>query len=244
MVYPDEHVDDLQLDGLKIIQKNKGFKFGVDAVLLADFAACKKGSKIAELCSGSGIVSVLAAHHYENVKIDAVELLPKYADMAERTVEMNGQQCEIKIHCADLKNAPSFLKCCSYDYVLCNPPYKKVDAGENCPDADKAAARSEIHATLEDVIRTSSLLLKESGRLCMVHRPHRLNDIVLTLAKYKFALKRLCTVSSRFGEAPVLILCEAYKNGKSDMVIDPPIILYDKDGETARTKEIYRRSDR
>ncbi len=229
------------LGNLKIIQKNKGFKFGVDAVLLADFAACKKGSKIAELCSGSGIVSVLAAHHYENVKIDAVELLPKYADMAERTVTMNSLECEIKVHCADLKDAPSFLQCGSYDYVLCNPPYKKIDAGENCPDADKAAARSEIYTNLDEVVKASSLLLKETGRLCLVHRPHRLNDIILTLNKYRFSLKRLCTVSSYFGQAPVLILCEAYKNGKSDLVIEPPIVLYDKDGETARTREIYRR---
>ncbi|MBR3871064.1 MAG: methyltransferase [Clostridia bacterium] len=241
-ILSDETIDDLMLGGLKLIQKKKGFKFGVDAVLLADFASCKRGDKVCELGSGSGIVSILCAHHY-NARVDALEIMPEYADMASRSVEGNNLEDRVKIYCCDMKNATSVLSPCQYDCVVTNPPYKKLDAGENCAQYDRACSRSELCATLDDVVKAASLLIKNGGKLVMVHRPQRLTDIILTLEKYKFYIKKLRFVASKKGDTPVLLLLEAKQYVKSDMLVLPELILYNDDGsETEETKRIYRRT--
>ena len=240
-ILTDEIVDDLMLSGLKLIQKKKGFKFGVDAVLLADFAACKKGAKVCELGSGSGIVSILCAHHY-GARVDALEIMPEYADMSSRSVEGNNLEDMVKIHCCDMKKATSVIAPCQYDCVVTNPPYKKLEAGENCAQYDRVCSRSELCITLDDVVKTASLLIKNGGKLVMVHRPQRLSDIILTLEKYKFYIKKLRFVSSKKGEAPVLLLLEAKQYVKSDMLVLPELVLYNDDGsESEETKKIYRR---
>lgn len=240
-VYEDEQIDDLMLGGLKLIQKKDGFKFGVDAVILADFAALRKDALVCELGTGSGIVSLLCAHHY-GVCADAVEIMPDYADMASRSVAGNALSDRINIHNIDLKNAPDILGKDKYDCVISNPPYKRVGAGADCERQDRACSRTELCATLDDVVHSASLLLKGNGKFVMVHRPYRLSDVILTMAKYKFHIKKLRFVCSKQGEAPVLMLIEARKHAKSDVQILPDLVLYNDDGsETEKTRKIYRR---
>lgn len=238
---PDETIDDLLLGGLCVIQKKKGFRFGTDAVLLADFAACAKNSRIAELGTGCGIISILAAHHYEGIFIDAVELQPAYAEMAERSVMLNGQCDKIKIHSADIKEVGRFLRPGTYDCVVFNPPYKKAGTGRKSAATDIAVARNELSATLEDFIRAAALLLKEDGRICLVHRPGRLGDITLSLSRYGFFLSRLRMVAPESGRPPSLILVEARKSPNAEAVIEPCLELYDASGrQTDELLAIYR----
>ena len=228
----DEQLDDLQIGGLKIIQKKKGFKFGTDAVLLSHFAKSIKSDNTLDLCTGSAIIPLLLSAKTKTPHFSAVEIQSDIADMAKRSVKLNGLSEKISVYNEDLKNATDYLKKRQFDLITCNPPYMRAgSAVPNLTDA-KLIARHEVMCTLEDIIKQASQLVSLTGHFVMVHRPERLCDCIALMRKYRLEPKRLRFVHKSVGYAPTLFLIDGLYNGKSDLKILPPLNMYCLDGTT------------
>lgn len=241
-VYPDETLEDLQLDGLMLIQKKNGFRFGLDAVILSDFARLPPNAVAADLCSGGGIVALLLCHHYEPRRVDAVELQASYAEIANRNAEMNGLSDKLLVYNRDLKDAPEFLRPGAYDAVVCNPPYKKLNTGFSSPADEIAIAREERTVSLSDIAEISSKLLRFGGKLFLVHRPERLAEVFSALVSNKLEPKRLRFAENKAGMKPSLFLLEAVLGAKPGLSVEAQLTVYNADGsESEETKRIYRR---
>lgn len=230
MVYDYEKVEDLGLKGYKVIQNKDGFCFGSDAVLLARFAKLRKGSRVLDMCTGTGIIPVLLWGMNELSEIDAVEIVPEVSDMAKRTMELNLLSGNIRVHCADLKNVKEMFGAHAFDAVTCNPPYMNAGGGIVNPKDKLALARHEIACTLDDVVRCAKSVLKPTGKLFMVHRSDRMCDVITTLRKYNIEPKRLSIVYPSEGKAASLILVEGAVHGKPQLKLEPAVFMYDKDG--------------
>ncbi|MGN0164161.1 MAG: tRNA1(Val) (adenine(37)-N6)-methyltransferase [Candidatus Ornithomonoglobus sp.] len=236
----DEILDDLQ-NGYYIWQRNDGFKFGIDAVLLSDFAKACTG-RVMDLCAGTGIIPLLLAAKSKAREICAVEIQREIADMARRSVEYNGLNDKIHIECADLKNAPELFGRGSFNCVTVNPPYMKAGSGLVNDGDMKTISRHEVRCTLDDVIRVSSELLTPLGKLFMVHRPSRLADIFCCMREYKIEPKLIRFVAPRVGKEPNLVLVHGIKNAKRDLKLLPQLIVYNDDGSYSKEiDEIYGR---
>lgn len=238
---PGERIDDLQLKGLKIIQNPEWFCFGIDAVLLANFAQAhiKKGTKVVDLGCGTGVIAILLAGKTQASSIIGIEIQNEVAEMADRSIQMNGIQDRVRIINADLKEAPDLVGISSVDVVVANPPYKAKGCGIVNPSDKKAIARHEILCTLEDVIKSAGAVLKPRGKLFMVHRPDRLVDIMWYLRNYGLEPKRLRFVYPRVEEPPILILIEGLKDGNPYMKIEKPLIIFDGNEYTEEVKKMY-----
>lgn len=225
----DERIDDLEFNGFKIIQSSSGFCFGIDAVLLSDFAKdIKQNSVVADLCSGTGIISILLAGKTSASKIYAVEIQEVVADMARRSINLNNLNNQIEIINDDLKNLSAHFELGSLDAIVTNPPYKKENSGITNISKEKLISRHEIMCNLEDVVSVSSRLLKNHGSFYMVHRPERLVDIMFLLRKYKLEPKLLRFVHPFEGKAPNLLLIKAVKGANSFLTVQNPLIVYNK----------------
>ena len=180
-----ERVDDLQRNGYRIIQRTDGFCFGMDAVLLSGFAMVKKGERALDLGTGTGIIPILLEAKTEGEHFSALEIQREVADMARRSVSLNGLEEKIQIVEGDIREASQIFGAASFDVVTSNPPYMNDAHGLKNPDLPKAIARHEVLCTLDDVVREASRVLKTGGRFYMVHRPHRLAEIITVLRGYK-----------------------------------------------------------
>lgn len=233
-----ERIDDLQIKDYRIIQKTDGFCFGIDAVLLSDYAKVKKRSVGMDLCSGTGIIPILMEAKYPLAHVEGLEYQEEYAEMAERSVCMNGQSEKVHIAQGDVRKIKETYKRESFDWVTCNPPYMTGNHGLTNPDFSKAIARHEITCSLEDVIQAAKWLLKPGGHFYMVHRPFRLAEIIYTLKKYKLEPKRMRLVQPYIDKEPNMVLIDAAKGGNERITVDVPLIVYNKDG--SYTDEIYQ----
>lgn len=239
-----ERIDDLQLAGLKLIQNPKQFCFGVDAVLLTHYAlsGIKKGAKVLDLCSGNGIIPVLLSHKSAASQIIGLEIQEGAADLAARSVKLNGLETKISIICGDLKDAVKLFGRSSFNNITCNPPYKEAGTGLVNSDDARTIARHEIKCTLEDIIRISAALLKPGGKLCMVHRPERLADLLCTMRQYQMEPKRLRFVHPSSGKTATMILAEAARQGRPKLFLDKPLYIYEETGTyTEEVNRIYER---
>ena len=237
MIHDYEKVEDLGLKGYKIIQDKSGFCFGSDAVLLSRFVKIKKGARVLDMCSGTGIIPVLLWGMYEPSEIQAIEIVPEVADMAGRTMELNFLSDKIHVHCDDLKNSKKLFGAHAFDAVTCNPPYMTGKHGLTNPELPKAIARHEILCSLEDVVRSAAKVVKPGGRFYMVHRPFRLAEILNVLVQYKLEPKRMRLVYPYVDKEPNMVLIEGARGGKSRMTVEKPLIVYEKPG--VYTREIY-----
>lgn len=239
----NERIDDLELQGLKIIQNENGFCFGIDSVLLSDFAKeIKPESKIIDLGTGTGILPILLSAKTKNTKIIGVEIQKEVAKMAQRSVRLNNLQDRIEIIAEDIKNLKNQYETNCFDAVVTNPPYKKIGTGKTNEEMAKIISRHEITANLEDFIEIARYLLKEQGSFYLVHRPDRLVDIISLLRKYQLEPKELKIVQANRKKAPNLVLIKAVKNAKPFLKIDVPLSIYEESGTyTKETLEIYRK---
>lgn len=187
----NERIDDLQRNHYKIIQDSDRFCFGMDAVLLSGFARAKEGDRVLDLGTGTGIIPILMEAKTCAAHLSGLEIQPDSADMARRSVKLNGLEEKIEIVTGDIKEAVSLFGPASFDVVTCNPPYMTEHHGLTNPGVPKAIARHELLCTLEDVISQAGRLLKPGGNLYMVHRPFRLADIFVLLRQYKIEPKRM-----------------------------------------------------
>lgn len=233
----DERIDDLQRNGYRIIQKKKGFCFGMDAVLLSGFAQVKEGEAAVDLGTGTGIIPILLEAKTKGKHFTGLEIQEEVAEMAERSVRLNQLEARVDIVRGDIREASRLFGKASFDVVTSNPPYMNDNHGLKNPDLPKAIARHEVFCTLDDVCREASLLLKSGGRFYMVHRPHRLAEIITLLKTYKLEPKRMKLVHPFADKEANMVLIEAVRGGKSMMKVEAPIIVYKEPG--VYTQEIY-----
>ncbi|MBP5426511.1 MAG: tRNA1(Val) (adenine(37)-N6)-methyltransferase [Clostridiales bacterium] len=243
-VFEDEKVDDLDLKGYKIIQKKKGFCFGIDAVLLSYFADVGLKDKVLDLGTGTGIIPILIAGHTKASEIIGVEIQKDIADMAQRSVFMNRLEDRVTIRNYDLKCIEDIIGSNSIDVVVTNPPYIKVNGGLINDGDMKAISRHEIKCTLDDVIRVSAKVLKHNGRFCMVNRPDRLVDIMTLMRKYYIEPKSMRLVYPKKERTANLVLIMGKKGAKSELKIMEPLYVYDDKGNyTKEIDYIYNRRE-
>lgn len=239
----DERIDDLEFKGLKLIQNKNGFCFGVDAVLLSDFAkGIKKGANVVDIGTGTGIISILLCGKTNLNKIYAIELQEEVAEMASRSVKLNNLENRMEVININIKDCFSVLEKNKYDAVVTNPPYKKHDTGAKNIDKRQLISRHEVECNLEDIIKNGSLLLRDLGEFYMVHRAERMIDIFVTLRKYKLEPKLVRFVHSKPNEKPNLILVKAVKCAKEFLKIEKPLVIYGEDNDY--TDEIYEIYDK
>ena len=224
-----ERVDDLQ-NGLFVIQDPKKFCFGMDAVLLSGFARAREGARVIDLGTGTGIIPILMEAKTKAAHLTGLEIQEESADMARRSVQLNGLTDKITIVTGDLKEAVSLFGAASFDVVTCNPPYMTEHHGLTNPGGPKAVARHELLCNLEDVVSQASKVLKERGRFYMVHRPFRLAEIMNVLTKYRLEPKRMQLVYPYIDREPNMVLIEALKGGNSRVTVEPPLIVYKEPG--------------
>ena len=243
-IQENEQIDDLQIKNLKIIQKTDAFKFGTDAVLLSDFAKEIKSEQTLDLCTGSGIIPLLLSAKTETSKIYGIEIQEDIAETAQRSVELNELEKRVEIICEDLKESVSVFGKRRFGLITCNPPYMRANSAVVNETDTKTIARHEIKCTLEDIVSVSSMLIAPKGHLVMVHRPSRLCDLIFLMRKYNIEPKRIRFVHKTYKSEPVLVLVDGLYQGKSDVNILPPLILYNEDGqETDELKTIYGRNN-
>ena len=239
----DETIDDLQLKGLNLIQKKDGFKFGIDAVLLSDFANVKTKHRVMDLCTGTGIVPFLIYGKYNPQSVYGLEIQEDMIEMAKRSVKLNSLEEKLIFINDDLKNIELLKTIEKFDVVTVNPPYKLNSSGILNPNDKLAIARHEVLCNLEDVISAARILLKDNGRLFMVHRPERLADIFMLMRKYKIEPKRVKMIHPKIGKAPNIVLVEGQRDGGAYLKWEPPLYVYDENGKyTKEIDSIYGRS--
>ncbi len=226
----NERIDDLQRNGYRIIQNPDRFCFGMDAVLLAGFAVAKEGSTVLDMGTGTGILPILMEARTKAAHLTGLEIQEESADMARRSVALNGLEDKITIVTGDIKEAGSLFDAASFDVITCNPPYMIGQHGLVNPEDAKAIARHEILCTLEDVIGQAARLLRPGGNFFMVHRPFRLADIIALLRQYRLEPKRMQLVYPFVDKEPNMVLVEANRGGKPRMKVEKPLIIYKEPG--------------
>ena len=233
---PGERIDELQRNGYRIIQNPERFCFGMDAVLLSGFARAKKQERCLDLGCGNGIIPILMEAKTEGKHFTGLEIQPESADMARRSVALNGLQDRIDIVEGDIKDASKIFGASSFHVVTTNPPYMTAQHGLTNLYEAKTIARHEVLCNLEDIIRESARTLKAGGRFYMVHRPFRLAEILTVMCEAKLEPKRMRLVYPYVDKEPNMVLIEGIRGAKSRMTVEPPLIVYEKDG--SYTQEI------
>lgn len=237
LVLPHERVDDLQRNHYRIIQDPGRFCFGMDAVLLSGFAYVKPGEHVLDLGTGTGIIPILLEAKTKGEYFTGLEIQPESADMAERSVKLNGLTERINIVTGDIKEASSIFGASSFEVVTTNPPYMIGQHGISNPKDAKAIARHEILCDLDDILRESARLLKPQGRFYMVHRPFRLAEIFSKMIEYRIEPKRMKLVYPFVDKEPNMVLIEGLRGGRSRLTVEKPLIVYKEPG--VYTDEIY-----
>ena len=235
---PNEKIEDLQCDGLQLIQSSDEYRFTTDAVLLANFCKNLQGKTCVEFGAGSGVISLLLAKKKRPKRIVAIEIQPQLADMMQRSVQLNDLQNTIDVVCDDLKNARLHVR--DVDAVVCNPPYRKLGSGEMQLKESLAICRHEIKATLEDVIENASKVLNNRGSLYLVHQSERLTEIVTLCSRHNVAVKEILPVCPRPDTPPNLVLIRGVKAGEMDCKLHAPMCVTDENGNyTPEAKAWY-----
>ena len=227
---PEERLDDLQVNGYEIIQHPGKFCFGMDAVLLSNFARVKKGERALDLGTGTGIIPILMTAKTQGEAFVGLEIQEESADMARRSVAHNHLENKIDIVTGDIKEAAEIFGPVSFDVITTNPPYMIGQHGiANASDA-KAIARHEVLCTLDDILRESAKVLKPKGRFYMVHRPFRLAEILSKMVAAGIEPKRMRMIHPFIDKEPNMVLIEGSRGGNSRMTVEPPLIVYKEVG--------------
>lgn len=242
-LFPGERIDDLQRNGLRILQNENGFRFGMDAVLLSDFTSVRPRERIADMGTGTGIIPLLLSQKRSDASFEGVEIQPEMAQMASRSVKMNGLEDRIRIHRMDMRNAKDLFGYQSMDAVTCNPPYGKAGSALTSELESVRVSRHETDITIEEIVQACSALLKNMGRLTMVFPAQRMLELCDAMRMHRLEPKRIRMVCSKAEKPPYLMLVEAMKNAKPALLWHPPLIVYHPDGsETEEIQRIYHKT--
>lgn len=239
---PGERVDNLLDEGLKIIQHDDFLKFSLDAILLARFVTLKGSERVADLGTGGGVIPLILVGKRHMRHVAAFEIQAEAADMAKRSVLLNGLADRISVGNIDLRDLPrEFWD--SFEVVVSNPPYLKASDGQSSPKPSISIAKQEVACTLEDVLRAAARLLRPLGRAAFVYRPHRLPELLAEMLRFHLAPARMRTVHSFEHDPAILVLVEAIHQGRAGLEVLPPLVVHTADGAfTQEMVEIYGRS--
>lgn len=227
----EETLDTLFEGRLQIIQKKEGYRFSIDALLLASFVQARPQDQIIDLGTGCGIIPLILAYQKKGQKIIGVEIQPSLADLARRNVLLNNFGGQIEIWERDFKELRQENRREFFDLVITNPPYRRLGAGRLNPHPEKAMARHEIKATLPDILQISHYILKEKGRLAIIYPARRVVDLFKELRQKHLEPKKVQFVHSRINEEARLVLVEAFKEGRVQTEVLPPFIIYAPKGQ-------------
>ena len=239
-------MDDITVDALlygeiKLAQRKKGYRFSLDAILLADFVHTKPADRIIELGSGCGVIPLWLSRRREFKSILGVEIQPELARLARQNVSLNGEEGRIQILEEDLRELTQKMEKGSYDIVICNPPYRKAASGRLNPDRERAIARHEICCTLEDVVRVTSHLLHLQGRFFTISLAERYAELLKELLRWRMSPVRVRFVHPRLEEKASHFLLEARIGSSKGFVVLPPLFVYRDGREYTHTMlQIFR----
>ncbi len=240
-IFPDERIDDLEFNNLKIIQNKNFFCFGIDSVLISNFCAKNKStSNAVDIGSGSGIISILIASKTRIKRIYGIEIQNEVAEMSKRSIELNHLEDKIEILNIDLKDATKYINPNSIDCVVTNPPYMKNGTGAKNENKQKIIARHEVETTLSEILNISYKLLKDKGEFFMIHRVDRLVDILSEMRAQRLEPKEIQLVHPYVNKSPNLVMLRAVKNGGRELKVLDPLVVYNNNGEyTDEILKIY-----
>ena len=239
----NERIDDLEYKGLKIIQNKDGFCFGIDSILLSDFAKdIKKGAKVLDLGTGTGIIATLLCGKTQLSEITGIEVQKEVYEMAKRSIQLNHLEDRFKIIQDNILNLNKCFEKNTFDAIVTNPPYKKKETGVQNEDTRKLISRHEIEANLEDFIKISKDMLKDKGGFYIVYRPERLVDLLSLMRKYKIEPKKIRFVYSNVNAVSKLVLVQGVKNARPFLKLEPNLYIYDENGNyTDEILKIYHK---
>ena len=237
---PGERLCDLQRNGLRIIQREDGFRFGTDAVLLADFAVARRGERVCDMGTGTGVLPLLMAARSEETTFDAFELQPEMAEMARRSVRLNGMEARIRIHAADCREAAARIGHEVCRLIVTNPPYTRAGAGLVSPERSRALSRSDSDCPIDEWMAACARVLQNGGRLCCVFPAPRFLQLCDAMRASRVEPKRVRFVAARASAPPKLVLVEGLKGGRPGLHVLPLLATRDERGElTDEMRRIY-----
>ncbi len=240
LVRENERLDELHRNGYFIIQDPSRFCFGMDAVLLSGFARARRGERVIDLGTGTGIIPILMEAKTEATDFTALEIQEESADMARRSVAYNRLESKIRVVTGDIRGASEIFGRSSFDVVTANPPYMPKEHGLLPAASAREIARHEVECTLDDVLEESSRLLSPGGRFYMVHRPFRLAEILSKMTARRLEPKRMRLVYPYVDKEPNMVLIEGVQGGRPRMAVEPPLIVFRAPGEyTEEIREVY-----
>jgi len=215
-------------NGIKIAQSSNCFGFGIDAVLLSSFVKARKSDTVVDFGTGNAVIPLLLNGAGKGKSYLALEIQDESIALANKSIELNNAQDKIKVIKADMKHAVSLLGHNFAEVVVTNPPYYAVDSGVNNDNSKLSIARHEVLCNLDDIVKNALGILKGNGSFFMIHRSNRLGEIINTISKYNGQVKRLCFIYPSIDKESNLVLIEARPFAKSDLIVEPPIIVYQK----------------
>lgn len=228
-IAPDESIETIPGSNLKIIQKKRGYRYSVDALLLAEFCQVHAGDKVIDLGTGSGIVALLLVEKCPTAQMVGLEIQPGLADVARRNVKLNSLEDKITILNEDVRKVRGIFPEDSFHQVVSNPPFLRTKTGRLSQSQEKAVAKHELALELEDLVQAARHLLKEGGRFSLIYSCSRLTDLLFQLRGQKLEPKRLQFIHHRYDEPARLLLVEAVKGAGEELKILPPKILEQRD---------------
>lgn len=237
IINDDERIDDLHRNGYKIIQNPKMFCFGMDAVLLTSFCNIKKNEKILDLGTGNGIIPILLEAKTNGKEFIGIDIQKESVELAKKSIRLNNIENKVKAVLCDIKNVSEIFKNGEFDVVTSNPPYMNEGGGLINDYSPKAIARHELLINIYELSNSAAKMLKFGGRFYMVHRPHRLTDILCALRENKLEPKKIRFVHPFRDKEPNMVLIESTKCGKPMLKVLPPLYIYNQDG--SYTQEVY-----
>ncbi len=222
---PGEQIDELFIGGLKIIQRSDNFRYGTDAVLLSDFAEVFDGERVLDIGTGGGIIPILLSEKSKTAEFVGIDVQEKMIETAGRSARLNGLTDRLKFETVDVKELSGVYPKRSFDAVITNPPYKRMNSGPVNAEYELYIARNEVLCTLEDIVKNASAVLKNYGRFYMVQRPDRLTDSLELMRKYSIEPKVLTMVHSDFEKAPVMFLVKGVLGGGRELTVTKPVLI-------------------
>lgn len=226
-----ETVDEILGGRLRIIQKQGGYRFSIDSLLLADFASMHEDDSLIDLGTGSGIVAMILAHRSRCRRIVGIDIQEELAAMAKRSVVLNGLEGCVEIRVADIRRPDSLCAAGTFDTAVFNPPYRRLRSGRMNPDPEKAVARHELAGAVGDFLAAAGHALREGGRACAIYPAARMVEILSQMRARRIEPKRLRMVYSRPGARGEFVLVEGVKGGREELAVEPPLYIY---GETGK----------
>lgn len=242
MVGPDETLDSLFNGEIRLIQQKTGYRFSIDAVLLAHFPQIKSGDIVLDLGCGCGVISSILAYRHSRIRIYGIELQEELFQLAKRNFFLNGYEDRVTAIHGDLSTPRDILPVSFADWVVCNPPYRKLNSGRKNPNEQKSLARHEIAISLSGLMEAAGYFLKPHGRAALIYPACRAGSLLNTLSRLRLEPKRLQIVYSDPESEGGFVLVEAIKGGGEELKIMPPFFIYDRCGEyTPEMQALYEK---